>query len=313
MSNLSLEKSTAFLKDSFVPFEKANISIASSPVLYGLSIYTVFPVNWNKERQSLVVFRLSDHYRRLIHSARIMDFHSFEANWNYDQFKQTVEELLRLNKVKESALVRVSVFIDELAAGTRIHDLKNGLCMYVYPLGQILPATGVNLCVSSWMRTPDNAIPSRAKINGSYINASLMKNEALLNGYDDAISLDSQGHVCESTVANIFIVKNNCLITPELSSDNLEGITRDTIIKLANDNKIDMIERCIDRSELYTCDEAFLCGSSAGVIPILSIDRRTVGRTIGPISQRIAASYLEVSHGINNKFKGWYDFIGEKI
>jgi branched-chain amino acid aminotransferase len=311
MSKLDYTKSIAFLRDSFIPFSDANISIGSSPVLYGLAIYTVFGVNWKADTKELVIFRLEDHWKRLVNSARIMDFHTFIETWTFQKFEKMVRELISRNKITENALVRVSVFVDANLAGTKIHGLPNSVSAYVYPLGEILPRTGIDVCVSSWRRNQDNAIPSRAKVNGSYVNASLMKNEALLNGYHDAIALDSHDNVCEGTVANLFFVKNGRLHTPSVNFDLLEGITRDTLMKLAYDLKLEVVERPISRSELYTFDEAFVCGSSARVIPIISIDKRKVGDgKMGNITQKLTQKYISVLTGEkmkagNKEYKNW--------
>jgi len=303
---ITAEKTQAFFRSDFIPFTKANLSIASSPVLYGLSVYTVFNAAWNEEKQYSVIFRLEDHYKRLLNSAKIMDFHSFAMEWPYEKFEKTMLELLKLNKISEDVLVRVTVFVDELMAGTKIHDLKNSLSAYIYPKGQILSKDGVNLCVSSWVRNLDNSIPSRAKVNGGYINSSLMKNEALLNGYDDAIALDEHGHVTESTVANIFLIKDGKLITPGQSTDILEGITRGTVIRLAQELGAETIERSVDRSELYICDEAFICGSSADIIPVVSIDKRIIGDgKVGKVTKKLTKMYTETTRGNNKNHKNW--------
>jgi branched-chain amino acid aminotransferase len=296
----------AYFREGFVPFNEARVSVASSPVLYGLSIYTVFSANWNDQESKLYVFRIKDHYDRLVKSARIMDFDSFEASWPYEKFEQTMLELLRRNDIKENALVRATVFIDELVAGTKIHGLKNSLSAYVYPMGEILPRTGVNVCVSSWTRNPDNAIPSRAKVNGSYVNASLMKNEALLNGYDDAIALDEHGHVAEGTVANLFIVRGGAIITPGPETDILEGITRDSLLRIGKDLNIPAQERAIDRSELYIADEMFMCGSSARITPVLSVDKRLVGNgRPGVITQKLSETYRTTQNGSDPRYSSW--------
>lgn len=301
-----LKTSEAFFRDGFVPFAEANVSIASSPVLYGLSIYTVFSANWNEQQQKLYIFRLEEHYERLVNSAKIMDFDSFARQWPYEKFQDTMLKLLRRNSIKEDVLVRVTVFIDELIAGTKIHGLKNSMSAYVYPMGEILPLTGVHACVSSWTRNPDNSIPSRAKVNGSYVNASLMKNEALLNGYDDAIALDEHGHVAEGTVANLFIIRGGVLTTPGSASDILEGITRSSILQIAKDQGLPVQERDIDRSELYIADEAFLCGSSARVTPILSIDKRPVGNgKIGELTAKVAEAYKTAQKGGAEDYSQW--------
>lgn len=306
MTAFDYRQSQAFFRDKFVAFDEANLSIGSSAVLYGLTIYTVFAANWNNDQKALYTFRLKDHYKRLANSAKIMDFHSFAAEWPYSRFEDTMLALLRKNAVQEDVLVRASVFIDELIAGTKIHNLKNSFAAYVYPMGQILPRSGIHACVSSWQRTADNAIPSRAKINGSYANASLMKNEALLNGYDEAIAVDQHGHVAEGTVANLFMVRDGILITPDPSTDILEGITRDTILKLAKAQGIPTLERSIDRSELYLADEIFMCGSSARVIPVLSVDKRKVGDgKQGPLTSQIAKAFTAAQTGVQPAISAW--------
>lgn len=303
---MDYQQCQVYFRDRFIPFDQANISLASSSVLYGLSIYTVFSANWNEEQQKLYIFRLKDHYDRLLKSAKIMDFHSFANDWPYEKFLQITTELLKNNNIRESVLIRATVFIDELIAGTKIHDLKNSFAAYVYPLGEILPRGGINVCVSSWTRTADNAIPSRAKVNGSYVNASLMKNEALLNGYDEAIAIDEHGHVSEGTVANLFIIREGMLITPDPATDILEGITRKTILHIAKSLNIPTQERAIDRSELYIADEIFMCGSSAILTPVLSVDRRSVNDgQAGSITNRILETYQLIQHGNQPDFRDW--------
>lgn len=304
--SFNYQDSTVYFRDKFVPFIDANLSIGSAPVTYGLSIYTVFPVCWNETTGKLNVFRLRDHYNRLLNSARIVDFHSFPKEWSYKKFQETMFELLKKNNLKEDVLVRVSVFIDEIMSGTRMHDLNNSLSAFVYPVSQLLPKDGASVCVSSWQRTSDNAIPSRAKVNGSYINASLMKNEALLNGYDDAISLDEHGHVAEGTVANFFMVRDGTLITPDSSTDILEGITRDSVRKVAKQLGIPTVARSIDRSELYLADEAFLSGSSVNISPITSIDKRKVGDgQVGEVTKQLGKTYQDALHGKEQVFSSW--------
>lgn len=306
MTNFDYQKTTVFFRDKWVDFADANISIASSPVLYGLSIYTVFNAIWNSEAKQLNIFRLKDHYKRLCNSAKIMDFNNFSEHYSYAEFEEIMFGLLKKNKVQEDVLIRVTIFIDELVAGTKIHGLKNTMSAYVYPLGEILPRNGVNVCVSSWTRASDNTIPARAKVNGQYVNASLMKNEAILNGYDEAIALDASGHVSEGTVANLFLVRDGKLITPDMSTDILEGITRDTVMKLADHLGIQHEQRPIDRTELYIADEAFMCGSSAHITPILSVDKRSIGGgKIGDITIRLSELYKQAQVGELDKFSNW--------
>jgi branched-chain amino acid aminotransferase len=307
MPSFNYATGKVFFRNGLVPFIEANVSIASSPVLYGLSVYTVFSLNWNEKEGKLYAFRLGKHYDRLVSSAKIMDFHSFAPTWPYERFEKTMRELVRENGIREDALVRASIFVDALVAGTKIHGLPHAFSAYAYPMGEILPRSGVNVCVTSWTRNPDNAIPSRAKVNGSYANASLMKNEALLNGYDDAIALDADGHVTEGTVANVFLVRNGALVTPPAGSDILEGITRDSVIRIAHDMNIPIEERAVDRTELYIADEAFICGSSARITPILSIDKRKVGDgSAGNVTKKIADKYESAQRGtVPGEYPDW--------
>ncbi len=304
-----LEKSVAFMRDSFVPFSDAHVSIASSPVLYGLAVYTVLSLNRSADGKKLFAFRLEDHFKRLQNSARIMDFHGFLETWTYERFEQMIENLVEKNGIKNQSgdfLVRVSIFIDAVVAGTKIHGLPNAVSAYIYPMGEILSRAGVNLCVSSYCRNPDNAIPARAKVNGGYVNSSLMKNEALMNGYDDAIALDRDGYVTEGTVANIFLIKNGVLITPSVDFDILEGITRNSLISLAADLQIPVQERAIQRSELYTAEEAFVCGTSARITPILSIDKRKIGEgKAGKLTASLTQKYEDLQRGMGKEGKEW--------
>jgi branched-chain amino acid aminotransferase len=286
---------TAYFRDRFVPFAEANVSIASAPVLYGLSIYTVFPVFWNAETKIPHLFRLEDHFKRLQNSSKIMAFDDFIRDWDFKTFKQTMETLVKKNNIQEDALVRVGVFVDDSLKGTRMHGLKHSLSTFAYRAVPMLPPTGAKLCVSSWQRLPDNAIPARAKINGSYVNSALMKHEAILNGFDDAIALDQHGHVTESTVSNIFLVRHGKLLTPSNATDLLEGITRDTVFTLAQKLDIPYEQTTIDRSELYLADEIFLCGSSMNITPVISVDHRLIGAgKPGTVTKNLQKAYREV-------------------
>lgn len=302
---MTLSHTTAYQNGEFLPFQRATLSIASAPVLYGLSVYTVFTVRWDESEQCLMVFRLADHYARLKNSCKIMGFDDSPLG-SYQSFRRTCHELLARNTVREDALVRVSVYVDELARGTRMNGLRTGISMYVTSGVPIVPLSGAHLCVSSWRRVSDDAMPARAKVNGNYVNASLMKNEALLGGFDDAIALGSDGHVTESSVANVFLVRDGSLITPGVTSDLLEGITRHTVISLARDAGMPVVERPVDRSELYIADEVFICGSSAGIAPVLSIDRRRIADgSVGPVTKRMAMRYDKVRLGRIKAFSRW--------
>ena len=300
----------AYLRDKYLPIEEANLSIASSPVLYGLSTYTVMPVFWDKTKKQLNMFRLNDHFTRLQNSSKILGFNDFLSNWNQKKFASVITRLLKDNNIKADCLVRATIFVDGILAGTKMVDIPHKLAIFVYPMTQLLPKTGASLMVSSWRRTADNAIPARAKVNGSYVNSALMKNEALQLGFDDAIALDDQGHVTESTVSNIFLVRGGQLITPSTATDLLEGLTRDTVFNLAHGLGIICQERVIDRSELYLAEEIFLSGSSMSISPVSSVDKRGVNnRKPGTITKNLISAYDNLVHAkTQDKYK-WLDAV----
>lgn len=292
-----------YFDDGIKPLAQANLSIASSAVLYGLSVYTVFPVHTTSDGK-LVAFRLHDHFERLINSARIVGIDTFEADWDEARFVSVIKELVKANDIQDTAFVRATVHVNELVPGTRSRGLKTSLSIFIYEAAPILPQDGARLKTSVWRRIPDYAIPSRAKVNGAYVNSVLAKQDALDSGYDDCIFLDAAGHVCELSAANIFIVRNNTLITPNTTSDLLEGINRKTVLELAKDMGIPVVERDIDLTELYVADEAFACGTSAYLAPIFEIDARRIGnKTIGPLTERLRKQYTDVLHGHDEAYK----------
>lgn len=293
---INTQKQSVWFNNGLVPFEKAQLSIASSAVLYGLSVYTVFAVC--KTDKGLGAFRLSDHYRRLTESAHIIGIDTFQKEWSYERFEKAVKELIAANNIDQDVLVRASVHVTELVPGTRSRGLRTELSMFIYPATSILPQVGARLKSSVWRRVPDNAIPARAKVNGAYVNSVLAKQDAIDSGYDDCIFLDADGHVCELSAANIFIVRHGTLITPDTTSDLLEGINRRTIIELCKQEGIPVVERAIDLTEVYIADEAFACGTSAFVAPILEVDARQIGNgSPGPLTARISTIHDAVLHG----------------
>jgi branched-chain amino acid aminotransferase len=244
------------------------------------------------------MFRLADHFNRLKNSAKILSFDDFLEEWNEKKLEQVIKTLVNKNKIKKDAMVRITIFTDGILSGTKMIGIPHKLAVFIYDYQPILPLSGASLLVSSWRRISDNAIPARAKINGGYVNSSLIKNEALSFGFDDAIALDDNGHITESSVSNIFLVKNNQLMTPSTDNDILEGITRDTVRQIADDLNIICQAKPLDRTELYTADEIFLSGSSVSITPVIKVDNRNIGDAKpGSITQKISNSYNQLTHG----------------
>ncbi len=292
----------AYFKDKIIPITDAKLSIASSAVLYGLSVYTVFPVSITKA--GAMAFRLPDHYRRLVNSARIIGIDTFEPNWTYEKFLKIVEEVVKANNLTENVFVRATIHVDELVPGTRSRGLSTALSIFIYEATPIVPQDGMRLKTSVWRRIPDYAIPSRAKVNGAYVNSVLAKQDALDSGYDDCIFLDTHGHVCELSAANIFIVSRGILITPDTSSDLLEGINRQTILEFAHDLNIPFQTRTIDLTELYTAEEIFACGTSSFVSHVKEVDARIIGDgKIGPITKTLREKHEQTLNGTSTTYQ----------
>ncbi|MEZ4103846.1 MAG: aminotransferase class IV [Candidatus Paceibacterota bacterium] len=286
----------AFLKDKIIPIHEASLNIASSAVLYGLSVYTVFPIIVKENK--LYAFRLKDHYRRLVNSAKIIGLDDITKNWSYEKFLEVVKDLAKANDIKEEVFVRTTIHVDELLPGTRSRGLSTDLSIFIYEAKPIVPQDGMRLKTSVWRRIPDYSIPSRAKVNGAYVNSVLAKQDALDSGYDDCIFLDVDGHVCELSAANIFLIKNNILITPDTASDLLEGINRRTVLELAKKENLEYELRTIDLTELYTADEIFVCGTSSYLAPVKEVDARKIGDgETGKVTERLRDLYLKTLRG----------------
>lgn len=289
----------AYFGGKIVPLSEANVSVASSAVLYGLSVYTVFPVCMSEGKK--YAFRLKDHAKRLTNSARII---GLDAEVTEEELRTATEAILGANDVTENIFVRVTLHATDLVPGVRSRGLTTTLSIFLYEAACILPTKGARLKTSVWRRIPDFAIPSRAKVNGAYVNSVLARQDALDSGFDDCIFLDVSGHVCELSAANIFLVRDGVLHTPGASSDILEGITRKTVLELAESLGIKTVERTIDLTELYVADEVFACGTSASLTPVVEIDKRIVhGGEIGPLTQKLQKLYADILHGKSEEYQ----------
>jgi len=249
---------------------------------------------------------MEDHYKRLMSNSRIM---MIDIKYSTKELCDITVKLLKKEGYKEDCYIRPFAYNSGLNIGPKLVGNKQDLFIYTIPLGEYLDISKpISICISSWDRIPDNSIPPRAKISGSYVNAAFQKTEAILNGYDEALVLTANGkHVSEGSAMNVFMVKNSDLITPPVTDEILEGITRDTVIKLAkNSENIDVIERSIDRTELYTADELFFCGTGAQISPIGIVDKRPVGNgDMGPITKKLQKLYFRVVKNEISKYSDW--------
>lgn len=270
----------------------ANLSVASSAVLYGLSVYSVFYGKFTPN--GMLAFRIKEHLERLKFSAQIIGFTDIEAAIDEQNFIPKLKQLIEKNQPKTDQFFRLTLHANELVPGARTSNLKLTLSVFMYEANHILPQTGSKIKTSLWRRVTDASIPARAKVNGAYVNSALAKQDAIDSGFDDCLFLNQSGYVSELSAANIFMVKRGHLITPDCSSDILEGITRRSIIEIAKELNIPVTERKIALTELYTADEVFACGTSAFISPIIEVDRRKIKNgQLGEITQKLELALID--------------------
>ncbi len=294
----------AFFNGQIVPIEQAKVSVMTNGLNYGTGCFEGIRAYWSADEGQLLVFKLREHMERLHRSCRIL---YMQLPHSVDELCAITLDLLRREEFREDVYIRPLVYKSDPAIAVRLNDMTDSFTLWAVGFGQYIEGGALRVCVSSWRRIEDNIIPSRAKVSGAYINSALAKTEALLNGYDEAIVLGSDGHVSEASAANLFLVRDGALITPPLTSDVLEGITRQVVAQLARERLgLTVVERPIDRTELYVADEAFFCGTGAEVKPIIEVDRRAVGDgEIGPVSSMLVRLYAEVVRGAAAAYRHW--------
>jgi len=293
----------AFFKGEFVPIDDAKISIMTQVVNYGIGAFGGIRAYWNEDNQQLYVFRLNDHVRRFLNSCKLFDA---TLRYSAEDLRRIIPELLRREEYHEDAYVRPLVYNATEDITPRLYDVEFDFTCFTKPLGNYIDLQ-VRACTSSWRRLDDNAIPSRGKITGGYINSAFSKTEAHLNGYDEAIVLSQDGHIAEGSAMNLFIVREGKLRTPAVTDNILEGITRNTVIHLAqNELGIEVVERSIDRSELYIADEVLFSGTGAQVAAVVEIDHRRIGSgKMGPVTQKLQETYFGIVRGKIPKYADW--------
>ena len=294
----------AFFGGEFVPIEKAKVSIMTHALHYGTGCFEGIRAYWNEEEEQLFIFRMREHYERFQRSHRIL---MISLPYSVDDLCQMTVELLRREKFTRDAYIRPLAYKATEAIGVRLHDLEDAFALFAVPFGKYIGEEGCKACVSSWRRMDDSIAPPRGKITGVYINSALAKTEAVLDGYDEAIMLNQDGHVSEGSGENICIVRDGRIITPPVTDNILEGITLATLMQLARDELgIEAVERPIDHSELYIAEEAFYTGTAAEITPIVEIDHRLVGDgKIGPIVSKLRALFFDVVRGKVEKYRSW--------
>ena len=295
----------AFLRGEMLPLADAKIGLMTHAFNYGTAVFEGIRANWNAEQEILYLFRTREHYARLRKSAHVL---MMDLRYSEDELIAMTEELVAKSGFQEDLYVRPMVYKSQEVLGVRLHDVEDDLLIYCAPFGAYLDLdAGIRCCTSTWRRADDASIPVRAKVNGVYINNALAKTEAHHNGYDEAIMLNHDGHVAEGSGENIFMVQDGTLITPPSADNILVGITRATVIELAEKELgLQTVERTIDRSELYITDEVFMTGTAAHVTPILEIDHRAInGGGIGEVSAQLQTLFFDAILGRLPQYSHW--------
>ncbi|TMD97742.1 MAG: branched-chain amino acid transaminase [Chloroflexi bacterium] len=301
----SRDESWVYFDGEIRRYADSRLGILTHALHYGTGCFEGIRAYWVEEQQQLFALRMPEHYDRLRQSAKVL---LMELPLGTEELCSITTELLRRNGWRQDIYIRPLLYKSSEEIGVRLHGLKDGFLIVTAPFGAYVDIdNGIRCMVSSWRRIDDNVAPARSKCTGIYVNSALAKTEAMQNGFDEAIMLTHDGHVSEGSAENIFIVRNGALITPPESDNILEGITRATLIHLATEEMgLEVVQRCIDRSELYIADEVFLCGTGAQVSPVIEIDRRRIGDgEPGPLTSRIQADYFAICKGRNPKYRDW--------
>ena len=295
----------AFFRGEFVPLREANINVMTHGFNYGTAVFEGIRAYWNADDEQLYALELVPHYERIRSSAALL---MMDVPHSAEELAQITVELLRRDGLREDVYIRPIVYKSSELIGVRLHNLESDITIFGVPFGQYIDTdSGIRAQVSTWRRTDDNAIPARGKITGAYVNGALAKSEAQLNGYDEAIVLTADGHVSEGSAENLFIVKNGALFTPAITDNILEGITRRRLIEIGREKLgVTVMERSIDRTELYSADEVFLCGTGAQISPVIEIDRRTIGAgRPGPLTRQLSRTYFDAVRGRLPAYRDW--------
>mgnify|MGYP001197341052 CR=1 FL=1 len=295
----------AFFKGEVVPLEDARVSVMTHALHYGTGVFEGIRGNWNEEKGTVYIFRLREHYERLLRGCKIL---LLDIPYSADDLCKITVDLVERNGHQSDIYIRPLAYKSaEVVANLKLQDLASDFTLISVPFGNYLGTDVLRCCTSSWRRVDDPMIPTQIKSSGIYVNSILAKTEATLAGFDEAILLNQDGHVAEGSGENLFMVAGGKLVTPSPEDNALPGITRETVSQLAQaELGLEVVHRRIDRSELYLADEVFLSGTAAHLTPVISLDSRDIGDgKAGPVSTKLQKMYFDVVVGRNSNYLHW--------
>ena len=295
----------AFFKGSIVPYEQAKVGVLNHSLNYGTAAFGGIRAYWNTDNEELYLFRPADHYRRFLNSTKLL---CMQFEHTPESLIQVTIELLKREGHRCDVYIRPLAYMADEMIGVKLHDLENEISIVSIPFDRYVSNdTNAHVTFSSWRRIEDNVIPARGKISGAYANSAFIKTDALRSGFDEALVLNFDGHVSEGSAENIFMMRDGVLVTPPVTDNILEGITRRTVIELAQcELDLTVVERPIDRTEVYICDEFFMTGTAAQVTAVTRVDHRPIGSGImGPITNKLRGLFEEVVYARSAKYRQW--------
>ncbi|MCP4973674.1 MAG: branched-chain amino acid transaminase [Prochlorococcus sp.] len=290
----------AWFQGQCVPFDEAKVSIATHALHYGTGAFggmRAIPDPQNSN--AMLLFRAERHAKRLSDSARLL-----LGELSEETVHIAIEAMLKANRPRKPIYLRPFFYTSDLGIAPRLHNIETDFLIYGLELGDYLSPEGVSCRISSWTRQEDRSLPLRGKISGAYITSSLAKTEAVLSGFDEALLLNSRGKVSEASGMNLFLVRDGKLITPGVDQDILEGITRASVMELAKEMGIEVIERPVDKTELFIADEVFLTGTAAKITPIRQLESTTLGKE-RPVMNALRQRLIEITEGRDPAYEHW--------
>ncbi len=295
----------AYFQGKIVPYSEAKVGVLTHGLNYGTAAFGGIRGYWNDEEKQLFIFRPMDHYRRFLNSAKLL---AMEFDYTPEQLTQITIDLLQADGYQRNVYVRPLAYKADEIIGVKLHGLHDALSIVAVPFDQyVANDTNAHVTISSWRRVDDNGIPARGKISGAYANSALIKTDAVRAGFDEALVLNQDGHISEGSAMNVFMVRNGVLVTPPITDNILEGITRRSAIELAQTELgLPVQERPIDRTEVYLADEIFLTGTAAQITAVTRVDHRPIGTgKMGPITAQLRDLYDQAVHGRLPKYRHW--------
>lgn len=295
----------AYFQGQIVPYTEARIGVMTHALNYGTAAFGGIRGYWSDAEEQLFLFRPWDHFRRLLQSAQLM---CMELELGEAELTEIARKLLRKEGLRGDVYLRPLIYKADEIIGVRLHDVSDALTMFAVPFDRyVANDTDAHVTFSSWRRIDDNMIPARGKISGAYVNSALIKTDAVRSGFDEALVLTEDGHVSEGSAENIFMVRDQQVITPPVTENILEGITRRSVMTvLEEDLELEIVERPIDRTEVYLCEELFLTGTAAQVTAVTRVDHRPIGKgAMGPITTRLRERFRQLVRGEVPKYRPW--------